>query len=139
MRSHLLVSALLLSALAACGGGTSEGAEPKSSAPKAECLKVPTDLAKAMASGVTKTKVTRATAVKSPDFKNLYFVAVQFTAEGIDKQTGVWASNALQAGDGVILAVDGIAQQFSDWPHGNETDADISPADSSVATATDCL
>ena len=85
-----------------------------------------------------------AAAVKSPDFKNVHFVAVKFKAAGVGNQVGVWAISGKlpqKAGDvsGLILSANAIAQQFTVWPDGNKSQAQISLNDRSIKAATKCL
>ena len=87
----------------------------------------------------TGAKFVKASAVKSPDFDKVYFIAVEFSATGVDNQIGVFASNSLTDGGGVVMAVDEMAKQFTVWPDADKTDAAISGADPSVATAKACL
>ena len=85
-----------------------------------------------------------AAAVKSPDFKNVHFIAVKFKAAGVGNQIGVWALSGKlpqKAGDvsGLILSADAIAQQFTVWPDGNKSQAQIALNDRSIKAATKCL
>lgn len=79
--------------------------------------------------------------MKSPDFKNVYFVAMQFKVSGdSETQLGVWAiSKSVKLGEqGLIMAVDGSAQQFTVWPDADHSSADISKADPRVGDAKAC-
>jgi hypothetical protein len=80
-----------------------------------------------------------AAAWKSPDFEDVTFIALRFSASGIDDQVGVWAMNNFDAGNGVILAVDGTAQQFTVLSDADTTDAAIAVNDPGVEKAKDCL
>lgn len=80
-------------------------------------------------------KAVRGVAVKSRDFANVYMVAMEFSATGIPNQVGVWATNSLTAGEGLIMAVDGMAKQFTVWPDADETDAGITIMDDGVEEA----
>ena len=91
------------------------------------------------AEGGTGAKFVRASAVKSPDFAKIYFIAVEFSATGVDNQIGVFVSNSLTDGGSRVMAVDGGATQFTVWPDADKTDAAISGADPSVAAAKACL
>jgi hypothetical protein len=84
-------------------------------------------------------KLTRAFAVKSTEHANAYYIAARFTAPGVDEQTGVWASNSLTPGQGIILAVDGFAKEFTDWGDADKTDAGMTSADKGAKKAEDCL
>ncbi len=112
-----------------------------------KCLKVSSYLPKQILSGnessTGKLTFVKASAIKSPDFSKVYFVAIRFKARGEGAQTGVWATNALpqRVGDnqGILMAVDGFAQQFTVWPDGDRSQAQISKADPSVLGARNCL
>lgn len=85
-----------------------------------------------------------AAAVKSPDFKNVHFIAVKFKAAGVGNQVGVWALSGKlpqKPGDvsGLILSASAIAQQFTVWPDGNKSQAQIALNDRSIKAATKCL
>ena len=104
----------------------------------------PTEILSGNESGTGKLTLVSAAAVRSSDFKNVYFVAVKFKAAGVRNQTGVWAVNGTlpqKAGDlsGLTLAINPIAQQFTVWPKGNRTNAKIAVNDRSVADAIKCL
>ena len=114
----------------------------------AKCLAIknwyPTEILSGNESGTGKLTLVSAAAVRSSDFKNVYFVAVKFKATGVGNQTGVWAVNGTlpqKAGDlaGLTLAINPIAQQFTVWPKGNKTNAKIAVNDRSVAEAMKCL
>ena len=85
------------------------------------------------------TTYVSAQAVQSPDFKDLYFIAVQFSQDGAANQVGVWAATSLNPGESTIMAVDGFAQESTDWPHADQSSASISPTDRAVAAARACM
>lgn len=126
----------LLLLVAACSSGSSGH-------PKATCVTVPQAMLDGIASGAEKDvgtlKITKGEAVKSPDFKNVYFIAAHISAVGLKDAVGVWASNSLQPGGGQIMAVDGFAQQFTVWPDADHTSAKIGKADPSVDKAKGCV
>ncbi|PFG17912.1 hypothetical protein ATK74_2490 [Propionicimonas paludicola] len=107
----------------------------------AECLEATNLAMNGIMKGTTGEGMTfvSAKAIKSPDFSKVYFIAMKFSATGVEDQVGVWASNSLEPGGGLIMAIDGVAQQFSDWGPGSSTTAKISAADPSVAAAKSCL
>ncbi len=94
-------------------------------------------------SGAEKTagilRPVKSAAWRSPDYEKVWFIGVRFSATGVGEQVGVWASNSLEAGGGLILAVDGYAQQFTDWPDADKSAAKISKADRAVAIVKQCL
>lgn len=110
--------------------------------PASKCIEVSTALGQSLMSGAeagTGAKFLKASAVKSPGSDSVYFIAVKFSATGVDNQVGVFASTALTNGGGMVLAIDGTAKQFTVWPDADKTDAAISGADPSVAVAKACL
>lgn len=126
---------------------TSASAEPTTT-PKPEPSKKPANcesadaLGRAIATGRqdgTGLKFKDAEAVRSKDFEKLWFVAMKFTAPGVGTEVGVWASNSLKPGGGLIMSVDGFATEFTDWPDGGETSANLSINDDGASAAVDCL
>lgn len=107
---------------------------------KVECISIPsnvlTDIASGEEAGVGMIPIV-GFAVKSPDFSNVYFLAIQFSATGVEDQIGVWARNGIDLG--IIMSVDSIAQNFSVWPDADGTDAAIASNDPSVGSAKSCL
>lgn len=67
-------------------------------------------------------------AVKSDDFKNVWFVAADIEGPGMDSddEIAIWATNALTEdgkpqpdGGGAVFSVEAFAREFSDWPTGD--------------------
>lgn len=103
-----------------------------------DCLKAPVASAVVEGARPGKLKVKQAGAVRSPDFKEVYFVAVEFS--GYPSETrGVWATNSLKPGGGVIMAVDGPAVEVTGWPAAIDSQARITMSDPSVEAALACL
>jgi hypothetical protein len=153
MRRVLAISVAVL-AFVACGGddddddsaaesttGTDTTATTSAGSDE-DCLPVPQTVMDAIASseeqGVGMVPV-EAAAWKSPDFEDVTFIAMRFSATGIEDQVGVWAMNNFDTGIGVTLAVDGTAQQFTVLPDADTTDAAIAVNDPGVDEAKDCL
>ena len=82
-----------------------------------------------------------AQAVKSDDFENVYFIAAEIDGPGMEGNgdIGLWASNSLEPGGGLIFAVNGLAKEFSDWGHGDTTDAQITMFDEGADEAKECV
>ena len=80
--------------------------------------------------------------MKSDDYEQVYFVAAKIYGPGIDENKGagpgIWAISGTLENPGITLAVDGFAQQFSDWTDGSKTDAKTSPADRGAQEAKYC-
>lgn len=75
--------------------------------------------------------------VRSSDFEKVYFVAAEITGAGMNGTVGLWATND-PAGAGMIFAVDGLANEFSDWADGRKTDAAFSTFNDGAREAIDC-
>lgn len=103
--------------------------------PPMPCLVVSDDLAaNIVGRGYT---VTEAQAVKSPDYRYLYFIAIKFAGPGMGEgEVGVWASNAI-SGAGTVFSVDGFARTFTDWPDAGGID--VSATDPGVDAARACI
>lgn len=138
MKKALIV--LILSITALIPFGYSANAAP--------CLKItnwyPGQVLSGNESGTGKLTLVSAAAVRSPDFKNVYFVAIKFKAAGVGSPVGVWAVNGKlpqKAADlvGLTLSINSTAQQFTVWPDGNRTQAQIAINDRSAGAATKCL
>lgn len=84
--------------------------------------------------------IQTAWAVKSNDFKNIWFVAAEIFGAGIQpKQAiGVWAISGDPAAPGMTLSVNGFATQFSPYPDGATTDAQTSMNDDGAQQALAC-
>ena len=121
-------------------GNSSSASSASSASVNVQCIEIPSlvlaDIASGEESGVGMIPVA-GYAIKSPDFSNVYFLAIQFSATGIDDQIGVWARNGIDSG--IIMSVDSIAQNFTVWPDADGTDAAIASNDPSVSSAKSCL
>lgn len=110
----------------------------------AKCTTVPAEMIETLNSGfssegyVIDSSTVRA--VKSNAFKNLYFIAGRATGPQLPPpgQIGVWASNSLQAGEGMVLSVNWLATDYSVWPDGKETQAKISLSDHGKSESESC-
>ena len=68
--------------------------------------------------------------VKSNDFDNVYFCATRLSGPGISNDCiGVWSISGDKNNPGMIFSVNGIAKQFSDYPDGSKTQANIKMSD----------
>ncbi len=121
---------------------------PSTNANAAGCLSItkwfPNELLSGNEASTGKLTFVSAAAVKSPDFKNVHFIAVKFKAAGVGNQVGVWALSGKlpqKPGDvsGLILSANAIAQQFTVWPDGNRSQAQIAINDRSIKAATRCI
>jgi len=133
---------LIVGLLAGCAGGgkTDAPAHGTSTTPAAECTQAPQALLDRIATGAldgTGMVPVTGQVYLSPDYGKVYFVAMRFTATGVEDQTGVWATNGLDSG--ITMSVDGFAKEFTDWPDSATTDAAIASTDPAVAVAIGCL
>jgi hypothetical protein len=151
MRIRWVVLALATVMLAGCGGTETAERGNRTESPQAaaspttvmgRCEKVSSALLNAIAEGLTVTgggTLRSGYAVKSKDFAEVYMVAADIQGVGTegDSDIGVWATNSLD-GAGLIFAVDGHAKEFSDWGHGDTTDANITQSSDGVSEAKEC-
>lgn len=110
----------------------------------AQCTNVSVDMVKIINDGFPEEGYTlhtnTARAVKSSDFKKLYFIAAQVTGPRLPPpgHIGIWASNSLQAGEGMILSVNWLANDYSVWPNGEQSEAKISISDHGIRESETC-
>lgn len=148
-RSSVVFVVALAAIVAACGtdsGSSQTLSQPsvsptESSEPRVECLHLDREMADLIMTAGTGTGMAavRASAVRSPDFEQVYFIAVEFSLTGTSNVVGVWASNSLAPGDGLVLSADSFAKEFSDLPDAATTDATISPSDPAIRQARGCV
>ena len=117
-------------------GGKDSGSGSKSDP---NCLPVSMKMLRAIASGGdnAKLKPIAGAAYRSDDFEKVYMIAMRFNGLGSTEE-GVWASNSLKPGGGLIMSVDGMAEEFTQWPNGT-ADSPMSIADHGAHEALDCL
>jgi len=146
----LLLLATLAALLGACRGSTDGPWAPADSAtqstpaevPERRAVEVAPALLQAIADGQQAgvgMQPLRGVAVRSQDFAEVWMVAVRFTATGVGLQTGVWATNNLTSGAGLILSVDATARACTVWPNAAQTDPGITPFADGVSEARDAL
>lgn len=157
-----LGAALLLALGSACGGsdGGDENAEPGIPATTTEtkpetppttteatestrCEDVPPRLVKTIEDGLNVSvagTLKDARAVKSEDFKQVYFISAEIDVEEGAGEIATWAkSGPLRVGGGLIYAVNGFANQFSNYDDGGDTDAQLSMDDDGAEESKACV
>lgn len=160
--STCLFFALLL---AACGGKAAQTTPPAAApaftptalasvpvteakvAPPADlCLSIAPDKIANIAQGLTVSgggslDAVTARAVRSTDYDQVFFIAAEIDGTGMESagEIGVWASNSLEPGQGLIFAVDGLATEFSDWGDGASTDAQMTIVSAGAQESKDCV
>ena len=133
---------LIVGLLAGCaGGGKTDAAAPgTSAAPTVECTQASQALLDRIATGaldgVGMVPVT-GQVYRAPNYGETYFVAMTFSAAGIDDATGVWATNGIDSG--ITMSVDAVAKGFTDWLDASTISTPIASTDPAVAIAIGCL
>ena len=81
-----------------------------------------------------------AMSVKSKSFDNIYFIAAEVTGPNIhpDDKIGVWASNSLIPGEGMVWSINWTASNFSVWPSGEKSQARITMSDDGARDSASC-
>jgi len=106
------------------------------------CRRAPKALVQAIESGLTVTGgggLRRGWMVRSRDFEKVYFVAAVIAdATGAKQGIGLWATDRGYREYGTIFAVNGFANEFSDWGDGGKTDAQFSQFDDGATEAESC-
>lgn len=123
---------------------TEEPTEEEPPAADVRCVKADQSMLNAIMTGQEdgvegNMTATAGAAVRSEDHAKAYYIAVRFDAPSVEGTEGVWASNSLKPGGGLILAVDGQAKAFTVWPDADSTDAEMSSADTGAVEALECL
>jgi hypothetical protein len=127
-----------------CGGGNRDGGGADAAA-STRCESVPQDLVDGIASGLTVDgggTLRNAQAVRSDDFQGVYFISAEIDGPGMegDGEVGTWAkSGPLAVGDGLVMSVDSIANELSDWGDGGSSDAQLSMSDDGAEASKDCV
>jgi len=124
--------------LAGCSsGGDAPGV---SAAPAVECVTAPQALLDRIATGAldgTGMVPVTGQVYRAPNYGETYFVAMTFSAAGIDDATGVWATNGIDSG--ITMSVDAVAKGFTDWLDASTISTPIASTDPAVAAAIGCL
>lgn len=115
------------------------------------CYSAPQELTQVLETGLTaqgSESLRNAYAVRSNDYENVWFVAADIQAPGLEesKDVGVWATNGLELKDGSltylngsIIAADGIAREFSTWgTAGDFSERTFSRSDDGFEEVIDC-
>jgi hypothetical protein len=116
----VMVALLIIGSL--FGGAEQPEAKPKAEkaavqaekASESPCLNVPKAKVQSIIEGFKRpTTAINAAAVKSDFWDGTYMIAVEFKTDGFT-DVGVWGSDSLR--EGLLFAVDGMAQEFTDYP-----------------------
>lgn len=136
------VLAVVIAGLFAVGCGEESSSGGKSGSSESSCERASRKLLNTIATGLEVQgggRLRKGFVVRSGDFKRVYMVAADIQGPGLEggDDIGVWATNSPQA-EGVIYAVDTVAQEFSDWGDGDQTDAAITDTADGVDEARSC-
>lgn len=133
------LAAAALASLTGCAAAKTDQAAAAPQAPAATCETPSKALLATIGSVLTgSTKPGTAAAVRSSDFEKAWFVAVALKGPSMAKsEPAVFATNSLD-GTGITYAVGGMAHQFSDLGHGEDTDAKFAQSSAGYAEAIAC-
>ena len=107
------------------------------------CLEVSETLVDSISQGFDGSTLTgRAAGFLASQYSDVRFVAVEFVPDGLsDPEVAVFATNDDDLSDisldGLIIAVDGFAKEFSDW--GEALNLELSIADEGAKESKECL
>lgn len=135
LQPRTALGALLLAALAAGSCGDSEATSSK------RCNAAPAAVVKAIEAGLEDgIGLRNVQVVRSRDYEKVYIVAGDLTGPGLSGRgdTAAWATNKTD-GTGNVMAVDAVANEFSDWPEGAQTDAGVNATSDGVEAASKCV
>lgn len=126
----------------AVGTAAAVAAPAAHASPASRCLTVSPAVVRAISAGLTVNgggKLRAVRAVRSHDYKRLFFVSADIQGAGMNgrDEIATWATNQIAA-YGMIYAVGGFANEFSDWGDGGRTDAHMSVTDDGADASRVC-
>jgi hypothetical protein len=112
--------------------------------PSVACLPVPPELVSSIDHGLTIQgggTFRNAKAVKSIDYETVYFISGDLQGAGLegDADIATFARNGELDGSGMIIAVDEVANEFSDWGDGRTMKSPITMSDDGASQSQDCV
>lgn len=112
--------------------------------PSVVCLPVPQDIITSINQGLTIQgggTFQNAQAVKSTDYKSVYFISGDLQGSGLegDGDIATFARNGELDGSGMIIAVDAVANEFSDWADGRTMRLPMTMSDSGASQSQACV
>lgn len=128
--------------VAACGGGNGAITIPQTEATASRCEEASRSLLDEVASMLTVSgggTLRDGMLVRSNDFDYVFFLAAEIDGPGLTERgdIGIWATNEPE-GSGLILSADAVANEFSDWLHGPETEFGVDQFDDGAEEAERC-
>jgi hypothetical protein len=154
-----LAAVIAVPMLISCGGGgeaaetTTTGAREATGTGAAEatttetrCLSVSRAVTRALQKNLTTSggpwRIERAAAVRSDDFKKVYFISAVIDGTGIDDVIGTWATKSLSPRPTDLIPAESIADEFSTYTpdQGGSSKMDLGGLDNDGAQESrDCL
>ena len=136
MRKPLIVATALMS----LAGANALAAE------QSRCLAVPREMVAVLEDGFEeaargKWRLLNAQAVRSKSFKKMFFISAEIDGPIMERKGDIatWASNSLQPYKGIVLAVSALATEFSVYPDGRKTKAEVSMWEDGAVQSKDCV
>jgi hypothetical protein len=110
--------------------------------PSARCLPVPPHVLTSISQGLTIEgggTLRNAKAVKSDSYQNVYFISADLQGAGLEgsDDLATFARNGLDD-MGLVIAVDAVANEFSDWADGRIMTSPITMSDDGARQSQDC-
>lgn len=102
---------------------------------ESRCTKVPQSVLKELGSGI---KLTDGWAVRSDDYNKVWFVAARYVNTWPVFSVNGDPSSPETAFDGLVLAVNEDASNYTPWPYGPDTPAAVSMSDDGAREAELC-
>jgi hypothetical protein len=108
------------------------------------CLAVSEDTLSWIESGLTDDNITlqNAQAVRSDDFEKVYFVSADLQGPGLEgaEDIATFAANNID-GSGLVLSVNAVAKEFTDWFHGDREGAQfhVTMSDDGARESRNCV
>jgi hypothetical protein len=125
------------------GQGNNATQEPTQAQTANRCVDVPADILASLQETINTQGITlgKAKAVKSNDFKSVYFISVDLQGAGLEgnEDIATFITNRLENGGGIFMSVNNIAKEFSVLPDASKTDAKATMSDDGAQASQDCL
>lgn len=138
MRKRMILIMILSVALSALLSGCE--AEPEGEVSR--CRNVSSAVIESAAQGINTDDVTIKShnAIKSDDFDDVFFVAVELDGPGLEGDGDIAVLSTNNSNEpGTFMAVNSVAQEFFDFPAGDSTDAKVTMSDDGAKQAEECL
>jgi len=142
----LIFLVVIISVIMASGGEQSTSNNDTSQANKVACLDVSPAVTELIASNLTIDGVgtiRNLKAVQSNDFEKVYFVSGDLQGPGLEGERDIatFATNNIENATGgvLVLSVNNVADEFSDWFHGPDTDHNTTMRNHGARESQECV